>query len=361
MMLKKIVALFPSIHRNRRPRQALLWSFAGLGVGFFYLGIDSAWLQEQIVSRVEESLEAEIQLQNLEVNPFTGSATLVGVDFLRKGDTSNFRMVADRIDLNLELMPLMGGELHFQTLNIDTPTLHYQTWPPTEPPEEEQRPPMEFDEFIIDDGEITIMIQGAADDAFEIAAQDISYRNTDIDLGGVGKTIELFYGADVETTLNINGPVPLEKQFKPEQTTIVFRDIDAAYFDRHFGRGKGFRVAEGSFSIEGKRFSDRVVQEMVIRDLRLERTPNGAWGETVQQETPDVLTPKFDTSVPDELRQNRNALLEYVERQNGNVSFAVTETDQSLIPEDNTHAFLRWWWLQVWTHLATEAAGEIPA
>lgn len=356
---------------STRPRQALLLSLIGLGAfsPFSSLGIDSDWVKRQIVERVSRSLEADLKVDRLVFNPLSGTAQLEGVEFVREGSNNAVEIDIDQINLNLKILPLFGEKLHFQDLDIASPTVKFRTWPPTgPPPERPPRPAMRFERFTIEGGEVEIAVEGTGPDPFVASATDIQYAAKDIDLSGVKAPVELFYGADVETTFDINGPVELAKDWTPQATTIELRGVDMAYLDRHFGRGKPFAVTRGSFDIEGRLSGGQVVQHMIVRGLELKPTPAGAYGATPAEATypaPPGVEQIHPTEIPPELTGDADALLAYVEQTGGDFEFTVAEADKSLLPGRDLHAFLRWWWLQVWRHLAEEAAaggslGDLP-
>jgi len=87
--------------------------------------INSDWLKDKIVAKVNESMDAELGIESLEFKLLSGRVNLSGVRFCKKQENSDLKADIENINVQLRIFPLLlFKQVRVQDLEINKPVIN---------------------------------------------------------------------------------------------------------------------------------------------------------------------------------------------------------------------------------------------
>ena len=293
-----------------KSRMKLVLFFVFLVVVLFAAGVivviygHEGWIKNQIVSRIEASLDAEVEIESFELDLRNRKAVLGNVVIDAERPDVELNINAETIEIGFELKALLGKEVKFERVDVGHPIVRVNH---SRVAEEEAIPtlvrlenffigelveayiemllaildalfgPHErrvvVGELVVDEGEVYYTAIRSGAERFECEVRDSKYLARDLE---PELNLDLVRDADLEGNIVMGG---MESEFvmrnltSPQEFSVS--GIDLGYLDRYLSQTDALVVDGGIINV---RYSGQVAQ-VEFEDLKLGKNSEAKFNE----------------------------------------------------------------------------------
>lgn len=308
--------------------------------------LNDEWLKERLVHEVRQALDAELDIETASFQPWQGHAELEGISFRRTRDNSDATVVADAVEVDVAILPLLVRRINVKRLKIVKPRMTIEVDREAEPEVKESlqrlqeavaqaiselivsfleailepfvgKPgyTIEIDELIVHDGQIDVTVRREGVEPFVARLKGIEYLKRNVK---PAVSLDYLRRADYRATIEIGATsTTVANQHYTDPQNLTITGLDLGQIDRLLKQKDALEIKGGTLDLECVDDGSNTRFKAELTDLELARNPNA---------------PVADFSfIPVDW------LISYVNKQDGNLSLEYDidlDNDQGASSED---------------------------
>ncbi len=342
--------------------------------------LNSDWLRQKLVENVRASLNADLSVKSLDFAVFKGKASLSGLSFSRKEETSDLDIILESAEMDVNFLPLLYRSVQIRRLELVRPQIIsvVRRLPKKDKRSPDQRKPsgkkmeLAISELLIRDGVIDFTATREGHEPFNGRITDIQYSAKNVSLNSL---LNALYGSDLHCKVEMGANALLEKSGTSDPATFSLKGLDLPYVSKFF---EGEQLYKESFEREETKksgfwgnvrtkidnFLDKSSDPLIITGGTMD-TSYAVGGGTTHVNVaiqglklaahPDVVGQQF-MFIPVE------RIIEYVEENDGNITLEFALDEDVSMSDDLEFIIHEFWeglWIAILKEISPESVGEL--